>query len=501
VSPSAAAGKRGQREGLCVGYIEKIPRLSMFRGSGIPVPMSNPQPIRDCDSLDDLTHLIVRGDAPRVGIVADPSLHLSLIEALSARLANANWHTVGLPLDLQGDDLSTHLATILPYSPFAPAQVRATSEAWRDDLSIELRREQVAAQERIAAAKQQGAAVDPFDRDVAGWLAAGLCDLFADKFTGESFLKGAFARLATDSSAIFVEADFLRPDGIRFMEAGRPAQSMLTKLSLASTTQFRAAAVRLVNQLKNRLKSTVREMHHKRVVFVGTNEAQLRELLTDDAPFFRYIEQPAVVPSVFAGERERILTNLKRTNEQLRLFVKRRLFVIDGADLERNLVDAENKLAVSPIDEDAERQSLDNAHAELVSAQQSLQIVWQRWFAEQLAGIDAEWFLRQDPDWDFLDVPQYMDGVRDILLRTEDTAIKLPANEDDFAAAEKFIAALRELDRRWRSQLLSPVEDGMAFDAAVAAGGAPLDLFTKDIEWWLKTENKDWSKYRIVRVD
>ena len=105
--------------------------------------------------------------------------------------------------------------------------------------------EQLHAQERVQSAKQTGAAPNSFDRDTASWLAAGLADLLDDAATGESFLrsgKGKIALLASGELDVrFAENDFLRPDGIKFLEASRQAQTMLTKLSLASTNQYRLA--------------------------------------------------------------------------------------------------------------------------------------------------------------------------------------------------------------------------------------------------------------------
>jgi hypothetical protein len=462
--------------------------------------MSDPQPIVECASIDDLARRVVRQEASRVGIVVDPPHQLPVIEALAGRLEDPDWRVTGVPADLPDADWLTFLASNLPKTLPAPSPREATPEASRDDLLAELRRAQVAAQERIAVAKQQGANADPFDRDVAGWLAAGLCDLFADRITGESFLEGAFARLATDPVACFVEADFLRPDGLRFMDAVRSAQSMLTKLSLASTNQFRAAAVRLMNQLKSNVEAGAAAAHPKRVVFVGTREDQLRELLSDDAALFRYIEKPAVAPSFFGDERERVLADWQRTSEQLRLFQQHGLLASEHPDA-ASLGEAAKLLAATAPDEVAEPKRMDDVQARLAAAQRSLVVAWRRWFAEKLADIDAEWFLRQDPKWDYLDVPRFMDGVRGLLLETDGASLRLPASEADFEGAETFIAALKKLDREWRTRPSSPDEEGMAFDAAVAAGGAPLDLFTGGVEWWLNKENKDWHKYRIVRVD
>jgi len=139
-----------------------------------------------------------------------------------------------------------------------------SKEELRDRLIARLRAEQQEAQARVASGKQQGTSPAPVDRDVAGWLAAGLADLFSDPITAKQFLndsKGIIARLAgqlSDGSPLsrFAESDFLRPADIRFMEATRPAQTMLTKLNLASTNQFRVAAAELMNRIVDTLAPT-----------------------------------------------------------------------------------------------------------------------------------------------------------------------------------------------------------------------------------------------------
>ena len=111
---------------------------------------------------------------------------------------------------------------------------------------------QQAAQARVAEARAANVPVDAFDRDVATWLAAGLRDLLNDAVTGASFTAtgtGIIDRVNRDPDTRFEESDFLRPDGIRFLEAGRAAQSMMTKLNLSSTNQYRVAAARVMNAL------------------------------------------------------------------------------------------------------------------------------------------------------------------------------------------------------------------------------------------------------------
>lgn len=121
----------------------------------------------------------------------------------------------------------------------------------------QLQKESQEAQARIAQAKQEEIAPNSHDRDVAGWLAKGLGDLFSDPITREQFLldeKGIIAVLAEQIStganrSRFSESDFLRPDNLRFAEASRPAQMMVTKLTLASMNQFRIAAAELMNRV------------------------------------------------------------------------------------------------------------------------------------------------------------------------------------------------------------------------------------------------------------
>jgi hypothetical protein len=143
--------------------------------------------------------------------------------------------------------------------PPAPAPAPVSKEELRDRLVTQLLQEQQRAQERVVAARQANTTPEPLDRDAAGWLAKGLADLLADPITAHAFLiegKGAITRLAEREAASgFVENDFLRPDDIRFLEASRPAQTMLTKLSLASTNQFRAAAATLMNRVVGQLPS------------------------------------------------------------------------------------------------------------------------------------------------------------------------------------------------------------------------------------------------------
>ena len=59
-----------------------------------------------------------------------------------------------------------------------------------------LRAEQQQAQVRVSSAKQEGLSPSAADRDVAGWLATGLCDLFADRITGKQFLNDGVGIIA-----------------------------------------------------------------------------------------------------------------------------------------------------------------------------------------------------------------------------------------------------------------------------------------------------------------
>ncbi len=509
--------------------------------------MPIPVPITDCSSPDDLALRIVESGAKGIGIVAASSIRRAMLDALATRLSESHRRVVRVPADLSAggflDFLERTLGDLLPAVPKTP-ELPTTPEGWRDRVIAELCDEQRAAQDRVAVAKQQGGVADPFDRDVAGWLAAGLCDLFADRITGESFLlsgKGAFARLAADApNARFTEADFLRPEGIKFLEASRPAQSMLTKLSLASTGQFRAAASRLINVILDRmaipkqvpfLERLANALHERgerlilssenpslagaagsmpvQWIVAGQDESSLRAALADDAVFFRYVEAPPPVVEVIP--RPAILDDLRRLLDdvvaaiaRIRLFQQHGLLPSDvAAASEVNHLKEEIESCLASgitANEDQYWSVLDRGQTELATIQQTVNEAWHRWFVEQLADIDAEWFLQQDPNWNFLDVTKYMAEVRDILVQT-DASIKLPANEEEFAGAQKFISALKDLDCKWRTWLWTPVEEGMAFDAAVAAGGAPLSMLTQGVRWWLKKENRDWKNYRIVRVD
>ena len=186
----------------------------------------------------------------RVGILVTGEVRAALFDSLTELLAREKRRIVRI---LDSDHLAVLRQSFGDLPTPIPTPTARTSAEWRDVLVAGLREEQQSAQERVAAAKAIEVPIDPFDRDVSSWLAAGLRDLFDDPITAASFLiegKGIFARLAAGVTEVrFAESDFLRPDGIRFLEAGRPAQSMLTKLTLASTSQYRVAAARLLNRV------------------------------------------------------------------------------------------------------------------------------------------------------------------------------------------------------------------------------------------------------------
>jgi hypothetical protein len=378
-----------------------------------------------------------------------------------------------------------------------PINVPATAIDWRDRLIVELRTEQQAAQLRLSAARESGSAADANDRDVAGWLAAGLCDLLADPITGEVFLKsgGVLARLAGDAEARFAESDFLRPDGIRFLEASRPAQVMLTKLSLASTSQFRSAAARLVNGVLER-HSVVPErsilvdaaadsgalaaLHSApratQLIVAIANEESLPEQLRQSLQMVRFVEAVPAVPAPLAAA----LTALHDDQARAEMFIR------------WGLIRAEELPADIPAKEDVEivEELRERLHTRLVDA-------WRGWFARQLATFDAEGFLSHEG---IAGLADYVEAAQ-AQWGGDAADLALPATDADFAAAEKVIADLRRLELEWRTLANTPVEEGMAFDAAVEAGRAPLDLLTEGVEWWLREENRDWSRYRIVRSD
>ena len=190
-------------------------------------------------------------DAPLAVILGSPGSGRShFLRWLEIEFRSRNLDFLRIPAGQSANDL------IQP-SVGESISIRFEKEDVRNLLIAGLQREQQRAQERVAMAKQLGATPDPFDRDVAGWLAKGLGDLLDDPITAKQFSidgQGTIAVLAEQlasgaATARFGESDFLRPDELRFLEAGRPAQVMLTKLNLSSTNQFRVAAANLLNRI------------------------------------------------------------------------------------------------------------------------------------------------------------------------------------------------------------------------------------------------------------
>ena len=192
------------------------------------------------ESVDRLARLCRPSGSVRLGLVISSTDVDAFLSQLPDRLRESGI----VPLVIASADELRELLLRRAAPPPPPAVSFAA-------LLTELQKQQQAAQSRVAEARQQNLSPDPFDRDAGTWLAAGLRDLLDDPIAGASFRaapSGIFSRLNADPATRFSEADFLRPDGIRFMEASRAAQSMLTKLTLSSTNQYRLAAARLANR-------------------------------------------------------------------------------------------------------------------------------------------------------------------------------------------------------------------------------------------------------------
>ena len=381
-----------------------------------------------------------------------------------------------------------------------PPAISRSAIEWRDVLIAGLRVEQQSAQERIAAAKTVDAPIDSFERDVASWLAAGLRDLFEDEITGASFLadgKGVFARLSSGVSAVrFIESDFLRPDGIRFLEASRPAQSMLTKLTLASTNQYRVAASRLLNRILELIDAPRAE---------APLVQRLAQTLTDRGEELILLMEEAGPPEAYDWLRDvaspiRVIVAITEGNI---LPIQAALLRYADAPIAPILPDpaAREYLAEKTRAELFIQRGLlrrEDVSEEVGEIRQRLADVWRKWFTGQLEDFDAEGFLTHEEE--VATLARHIAAVTRIWEKSE-VALRMPENEQDFADADRAIAEIRRLDRQWRVRNCTPIEEGMAFDAAVAAGGAPLDMLTEGVRWWLRNENKDWEKYRIVRID
>jgi hypothetical protein len=518
------------------------------------------KPIPTVATPAEMAQIIEGTAAVRIGIVAAAARRAELFDALVDLLSRPGRHVWRFSTGQVAEDLERRLADQAPPAAKPAAPSLAPTE-WRERILAGLLEEQNQAQQRLATVKEQGQPADAVDREVAGWLAAGLRDFLADPITSASFLvagKGSISRIAAgDATARFTESDFLRPDGIRFMEASRPAQTMLTKLSLASTNQFRVAAARLLNRildrlatpvltedepLPNRLATHLRERKEEIIVlcvepcawmslnrFVDFPEAPIRFVATadDESAFqsqerfaiYRLAEPKAPAPTVpdwrpeLIAKYERLAQSFQREAATVALLSEHQVVRQDELP---ELIDVERRLAMlSPIEMagDGERESLATKLGEiepvLAALHQALCSAWQAWFARQLAGLDAEGMLQhmmaiENGESPFVEAlsgrESALQALHEAWANGQRVATATPRSAAEWTVAEEVVASLERLNQQTKEHLARE-DEGTAFDAAVAAGGAPMDQLTEAVIWWLKQENRDWEKYRIVRIE
>ncbi len=446
----------------------------------------------------ELAEIVESAAASAIGIVVSADECALLFNALESLLARTNRKVVRVA---PGEAVSDRLAP----KP-APREVPSlTPPEWQERLIAELREEQQRAQQRVQESKQAGAAPDPLDRDIASWLAAGLGDLLGDPITGAAFMvlgKGAIARLAKgEPGARFSKTDFLRPDGIRFMDASRPAQSMLTKLSLSSTNQFRVAAAQLMNRIVDRLAGSEAET----VTPASASGVLLVENAMSLAGFAH--RESAITLVVAAPEESSLLNALPATTmlyhygapvaEIPHLQAPVKEVDLLGAAFEAEVARARLFIDRGVINELPQAATEERSSPALKSLRETLARAWTRWFSTRLADFDAERFLSFE---EFDAFTRTVAFIQDSWQAASEIRPPMPATDRDFDLAESIFLELRRLEREWNIVFSTPVEQGMAFDAAVEAGGAPLDMLTEELKWWLRQENKDWDKYRIVRI-
>jgi hypothetical protein len=493
-------------------------------------------------------------------VIATAELHVKLWDDLQKLLSRNDRIVHRVSETVSGPSLADNLLRRLGMpaadSP-TPANIGGTSEEVRALLITALRQEQQAAQQEITTAKAAGAAIDTFVRDVGGWLAAGLRDLLDDRITGAAFLapnKGAIAKLASgDIAARFSESDFMRPDGIKFLEASRAAQSILTKLSLASTNQFRAAAERLLNSIVDRLTvpSAAAKPANVRLNDSLAASGNCLVLLVDNtqlAEACTWLKEPMVaIQWIVAGETEDAFAPLISNGFTLVSYVKEATPTIEeppaalgpaqaltgsasvatepvaereNTDLfealrtERARADAFVKRGLlrgedfDAAEYECLEQALQSTSAELLPPMEASAEEFCRELRERLISAWLDWFERQLRDFDCENFLQHGDNAT--LFAPIEAAIagwegnsaapSLPLTEADFAAAESLIAELRRLDRQRRIPLSERGDEWRTFEAAVATGGAPLDLYTQGVEYFLFDEKEEWKNYRIVRI-
>jgi hypothetical protein len=280
-----------------------------------------------------------------------------------------------------------------------------------------------------------------------------------DPITGAAFMmpnKGAIARLAADETgASFAETDFLRPESIRFMEAGRAAQSMLTKLSLSSTNQFRVAAAGLVNRIVDRLaQAPTKTLSLPSVpntllvedaeslagladgeltgnlVVAAADEDSLRKLLPASALLYRCVQPVAAIiepqPPVVAIEQP--MEAFEAEIARARLFVDRGVL----QELPQSAVATRNEAALN-------------------SLRETLALAWRQWFLGQLADLDAERFLSFEA---FNRFARTVACLQDSWQSADEVGLPVPSSAYDFDVAESIISELRQLQREWSIELI-----------------------------------------------
>jgi len=369
-----------------------------------------------------------------------------------------------------------------------------TPEELQTRLCGALREEQRLAQERVAGAKQQGQSPNPVDRDTAGWLAQGLVDLFNDPITSEMFLKGILVRAGADlANTRFTEKDFLRPDGLRFLEAGRSAQSMLTKLNLASTAQYRAAAAALVNRALDTLVTPtpiVLLVEDERSLRGWTSAAdQFFALVEDEAtvpmgyPYWKIVDTtPAVVPTVVVEEqppplpidpeiRARLVEIKSRFTtlvEQVTLFHRHEL--LKPRDVIRATA-IETRVDALLNDEGALRQ--ESASAYPFKHQERLLALWKKKIANAWNRRLNEWTVL---DGDSSHREQFLpedDPFRMSLARLQEWRGREPVAEEELVEVEQAAVEFSSL----KADLPARLDDAefRSFQAEAEAGGVPFD--------------------------
>jgi hypothetical protein len=453
-----------------------------------------------------------------VGVVTDAAEIAPLFDSLAEQLAATDWRIVRVPENVSADDVVARLAATFAVISAPAPRPGGTLADWRERLFAGLRNEQLAAQARLVTAKQQGAEPAPIDRDVAGWLAAGLIDLLGDPITGAAFVKsgtGVIARIAAgDVDVQFAEADFVRPEGIKFLEAARPAQMMLTKLSLASTNQFRAAAARLMNRVLDSLLVPVHAVSEAlqaeesvvlienpaalgdgssfislparcRLVVAALDEAAIPLALRDRVLLVSYAEvlvRPVATRPI-ESELDSALRAFQIERQRAEVFMQRDM--LRAKDLPDNL---ESVLA------SGDAGIISECSADLRAR---LAAVWRQWFVTQLADLDAEGLLAHtkiSSDDEFTEAVLAHFG-------DDNARLPLPLIDADIAVAEQVIADLQQRQNFGQTESRASAEEVIAFDEAVAAGGAPLEMLTDAVKDWLREEKRDLTRYRIVRID